>query len=58
MVLCKLCAESVEKVHVIEMKTRIQGVVSQMTNFKFFLGVSHSQMILCYSDNLSWTLQC
>ena len=40
-----------------EMKVRIQGVASQMHNFKFLFGLILCEMILRHTDKLSRTLQ-
>ena len=40
-----------------EMKSRINGVASQMKSFDFLFGVMLAQLILVHSDNLSRTLQ-
>ena len=39
------------------MRNRIAGVSVCMKSFDFFFGVAICEMLLCHSDNLSWTLQ-
>ena len=48
------CSDSVKDT---EIKSRINGVVSQMTQFDFFLGVALGQLFLPHTDNLSKALQ-
>lgn len=40
-----------------QMKARIRGIASQMTNFRFLFGLLLSEMVLRHSDKLSQTLQ-
>lgn len=48
------CKDSVKDT---EIKSRIIGVVSQMTQFDFFFGVMLGQLLLRHTDNLSKALQ-
>ena len=47
------CSDSVKDT---EMKSRIIGIVSQMTQFDFLFGVSLGQLLLLHTDNLSKVL--
>ena len=48
------CSHSVKDT---EIKSRINSVVSQITQFDFFFGVALGQLLLGHTDNLSKALQ-